>query len=94
MPYDKLGCINFIYDNINFNFSYDELVYYFNNNKYDNKDVLKNIVIENIDKKINNENILLYDIDNNVMFNSIHDILHYNIKNCKIIIKPIICKYH
>ena len=55
--------------------------------------VLKQIIIDVCDKKLNlsllENNIVIYDINNDIIINTVQDLVENKTKKCKIIIKPI-----
>ena len=57
------------------------------------KDTLKLIIVKECIKKLNQEfiedNIILYDINNDIFVNTVQDLVENKTIKCKIIIKPI-----
>ena len=79
--------IEFVFTKItdNFNISLIYLLEQTNN--------LKQIIINECNTKMNlilfEENIILYDINNDIIINTVQDLFENKTKQCKIIIKPI-----
>ena len=79
--------IDFIFTKPNDNFNIS-LIYLLQQNNN-----LKNIIINESNIKLNliifEDNIIIYDIDNDIIINTVQDLIENKIKKCKIIIKPI-----
>ena len=51
--------------------------------------IIKNECNTHMDMSIFEDNIILYDIHNNIIINTVQDLVENKTKKCKIIIKPI-----
>lgn len=79
--------IDFVFTKTSDNFSIS-LIYFLEQTEY-----LKQIIINICAKKRNlillEDNIVIYDINNDIVINTVQDLVENKTKKCKIIIKPI-----
>ena len=79
--------IDFVFTKISDNFSIS-LIYLL-----EQTNNLKHIIINECHSKMNlilfEDNIILYDINNDIIINTVQDLVENKTKKCKIIIKPI-----
>ena len=83
--------INFKFNNVRKTFSLS--LKYILDTKSKIKNILKNECLKN-HIILQEENIVLYDFENDVFINEINDLIHNKTKSCTIIIIPIECNRH
>lgn len=85
MPVDKK--IVFSFNNMSDNIVLS--IKYLLQQKDNLKLIIKNECNSKLNMKIFEENIILYNVENDTLINTVQDLIENKIKKCKIIIKPI-----
>ena len=89
-------------NNIEFTFNYtkqkiilslEHIISEYNNYKKGIKQIIKEECLKN-ELILYEDNIVLYDYENNFIIKCINDLILHNTKTCSITIKPILCNMH